>query len=87
MKRSEAEERVKALGGAAKSAVVKDLSFLVTNDPQSGSGKNTKARSLGIPIIDEDAFLEILEDPGRETLDKARERDPSPPPPLQGELF
>ena len=52
MKRSEAEARVKALGGAAKSAVVKGLSYLVTNTPESGSAKNKKARELGIPIID-----------------------------------
>jgi BRCT domain type II-containing protein len=44
--------------------VVKDLSFLVTNDPESGSGKNKKARELGIAIIDEAAFLAILADPG-----------------------
>jgi DNA ligase (NAD+) len=65
MKRSEAEERVKALGGSAKSSVVKDLSFLVTNDPESGSGKNKRARSLGVPIIDEKEFLAVLEDPSR----------------------
>jgi DNA ligase (NAD+) len=60
MKRSQAEEKVKALGAGAKSSVVKDLSYLVTNDPESGSGKNKKARELGIPIIGEDAFLAIL---------------------------
>ncbi|MDR3138327.1 MAG: NAD-dependent DNA ligase LigA [Treponema sp.] len=65
MKRNEAEERIKALGASAKSAVVKDLSFLVTNDPASGSGKNKKAQTLGIPIIDEESFLEILADPSR----------------------
>jgi DNA ligase (NAD+) len=63
MKRGEAEEKVKALGASAKSSVVKDLSFLVTNDPESGSGKNAKARNLGIPIIDEEQFLLILAEP------------------------
>jgi DNA ligase (NAD+) len=87
MKRNEAEERIKTLGGAAKSTVVKDLSFLVTNDPQSGSGKNAKARSLGVPIIGEDLFLEILKDPGKvKNPDLAAEK-PSAPPPVQGELF
>ncbi|MDR0590072.1 MAG: NAD-dependent DNA ligase LigA [Spirochaetaceae bacterium] len=65
MKRSEAEEQVKARGGSAKSSVVKDLSFLVTNDPESGSGKNKKARAWGIPIINEEEFLAILEDPAK----------------------
>jgi DNA ligase (NAD+) len=65
MKRGEAEERIKALGAQAKSSVVKDLSFLVTNDPESGSGKNVKARKLGVPIIDEEQFLGILADPAK----------------------
>jgi DNA ligase (NAD+) len=60
MKRSEAEDRVRALGGSVKASVVKDLSFLVTNDPESGSGKNKKARSQGTPIINEAEFLSIL---------------------------
>ncbi|MDR1898828.1 MAG: BRCT domain-containing protein, partial [Treponema sp.] len=63
MKRGEAEEKIRALGAAAKSTVVKDLSFLVTNDPESGSAKNQKARKLGVPIIDEARFLAILKDP------------------------
>jgi DNA ligase (NAD+) len=61
MKRNEAEEKVKNLGGSAKTTVVKDLSYLVTNDRESGSGKNKKAADLGIPIIDEKAFLALLE--------------------------
>jgi DNA ligase (NAD+) len=63
MKRPQAEEMVKALGGSAKTSVVKDLSYLVTNDTESGSAKNKKARDLGVPIIDEEAFLAILADP------------------------
>lgn len=61
MKRPEAESRVKALGGQTKASVVKGLSCLVTNDPLSGSSKNTKARELGVSIIDEKAFLSMLE--------------------------
>ena len=60
MKRQEAEKRVRDLGGSAKSSVTKDLDFLVTNEPASGSAKNTKARSLGVKIIDEEAFLALL---------------------------
>ncbi|MDR1596699.1 MAG: NAD-dependent DNA ligase LigA, partial [Treponema sp.] len=48
MKRGEAEEKIKALGASAKTSVVKDLSFLVTNNPESGSAKNKKARDLGV---------------------------------------
>jgi DNA ligase (NAD+) len=63
MKRSAAEEKVKALGAQAKSSVGKELSFLVTNDAASSSAKNKKARELGIPVLDEAAFLSILEHP------------------------
>jgi DNA ligase (NAD+) len=66
MKRNAAEEKVKLLGGMVKGSVVKDLSYLVTNDPESGSSKNKKAQSLGVPIIDETAFLAILANPAQE---------------------
>jgi DNA ligase (NAD+) len=61
MKRKEAEERIKALGGSVKTSVVKDLSFLVTNDPESKSAKNVKARKLGVAVIGEARFLELLQ--------------------------
>ncbi|MDR1507554.1 MAG: NAD-dependent DNA ligase LigA [Treponema sp.] len=64
MKRSAAEEKIKLLGAALKSSVVKDLSYLVTNDTESGTAKNKKARDLGIPIIDEDQFRALLEKSG-----------------------
>lgn len=60
MKRSEAENLVKQKGGSAKSSVVKGLSYLVTNDTSSGSSKNKKAKELGIPVIDEKEFLELV---------------------------
>jgi len=50
MKRAEAEKLVRDLGGVTKSSVTKGLNYLVTNDPNSGSEKNTRARELGIPI-------------------------------------
>ena len=59
MKRSDAENIVKELGGSCKSSVTKDLSYLVTNDVSSGSSKNLKASKLGIPVIDEMEFLKI----------------------------
>ncbi len=61
MKRPEAEALVRRLGGSVKSTVAKGLSYLVTNDPQSGSSKNAKARSLGIPIVDEAGFLALAD--------------------------
>jgi DNA ligase (NAD+) len=60
MKRNQAEEKVKALGASVKSSVVKDLSYLVTNDPESGSAKNKKAIELGVKIINEEAFESLI---------------------------
>jgi DNA ligase (NAD+) len=76
MKRGEAEERIKTLGAQAKTSVVKGLSYLVTNDPSSGSSKNKKARELGVRIISEDEFLALISD-GIEKKDAS----------AQGELF
>ncbi len=60
MKRADAQNLVKEKGGSVKSSVVKGLSYLVTNDTASGSAKNEKAAKLGIPVIDEDAFLALV---------------------------
>ncbi|MBR5866620.1 MAG: NAD-dependent DNA ligase LigA [Spirochaetaceae bacterium] len=60
IKRAEAEKMVKEKGGMIKSSVVKGLSYLVTNDVTSGSSKNKKASQLGIPVIDEAAFMSLL---------------------------
>lgn len=60
MKRNDAEQLVKKNGGTTKSSVTKDLSYLVTNDTQSGSSKNKKAQQFGIAIIDEKQFLSLL---------------------------
>ena len=61
MKRNDAEALVKANGGTCKSSVTKDLSYLVTNDVSSGSSKNQKAVKFGIPVINEEKFLKMLE--------------------------
>ncbi len=61
LKRSDAENLVKENGGTTKSSVTKDLSYLVTNDTESGSSKNQKATKFNIPIINEEEFLKLLE--------------------------
>ena len=61
MKRNDAEALVKANGVTCKSSVTKDLSYLVTNDVSSGSSKNQKAVKFGIPVINEEQFIKMLE--------------------------
>jgi len=68
IKRNQAEEKVKALGASVKSSVVKDLSYLVTNDPESGSAKNKKALELGVKIINEEIFIGLIEGGGQGLL-------------------
>lgn len=63
MKRSRAQALAKSLGAAVKTSVTKDLDFLVTNDPASGSEKSRKAEALGVKIIDEEAFLAMMAPP------------------------
>lgn len=61
MKRADAEILVKKGGGSIKTSVVKNLSYLVTNDTSSASSKNKKAAELGIPIINEEEFIKLME--------------------------
>ena len=57
--RSEAEEKIKALGGKAGSDVTKKTSYVVVGaDPGS---KLTKAEKLGIETLNEAKFLELLD--------------------------
>jgi DNA ligase (NAD+) len=58
--RKELENMVLENGGTIKSAVTKDLSYLVNNDILSVSSKNKKALSLGVKIISEKTFMEII---------------------------
>ncbi len=48
---------VESQGGKVSGSVSRATSFLVNNDAASTSGKNRKARELGIPVITEDEFL------------------------------
>jgi len=43
------------------SAVSGSTSFLINNDVTSTSGKNKKAKELGIQIISEDEFIETYQ--------------------------
>ncbi len=58
MTREEAQEAVAAAGGKATGSVSRKTSFLVAGD--SAGSKRAKAESLGVPVLDEDAFVRLL---------------------------
>ena len=59
--RSDAEGRIKGLGGKVTSSVTKKTSYVVVGE--SPGSKATKAEQLGIPILSEDEFVRLLESP------------------------
>ncbi len=59
MKRSEAELFTTSNGAEVKS-VSNKLTYLVTNKPNSGSSKNKKASQLGVKLITEKQFCELI---------------------------
>jgi DNA ligase (NAD+) len=62
LSRSEAEEKIKVLGGKASSDVTKKTSYVVVGaDPGS---KLAKAKKLGIKTMNEAEFLELLDKAG-----------------------
>lgn len=58
--RPQVEKLIKANGGVI-AGVSKNLNYLVTNEQESSSSKFVKAKSLGIPIINEEALLKLIE--------------------------
>ena len=57
--REEATEKIELLGGKASGSVSKKTSFVVVGE--NAGSKERKARELGIPIITEDEFLEMMQ--------------------------
>lgn len=51
---------VEAEGGKVAGSVSGKTNYLVNNDVESASSKNKKAKSLGVPIISEDTFIEMF---------------------------
>lgn len=54
------EELVRQNGGIVGKSVNKDLHYLVQADPNSVSDKTKKAKAIGVEIMSEDRFFEIL---------------------------
>ena len=57
--RDEATEKIELLGGKASGSVSKKTSFVVVGE--NAGSKERKARELGIPILTEDEFLEMIQ--------------------------
>lgn len=58
--RDELKNLIQNLGGHATSSVSKRTDYLINNDISSHSAKNQKARVLNIPVISEEAFIDML---------------------------
>lgn len=58
--RDELKADIVVHGGTVAGSVSSKTSYLINNDINSTSSKNQKAKSLGIPIITEEQFLEII---------------------------
>lgn len=64
--RDEFKEYVEGLGGKVVSAVSKNTDYLVNNESSSLSSKNVKARELGVKVITEEDFLNIVNEMTKE---------------------
>jgi len=52
-------DHIEGLGGKVAGSVSKKTDYLINNDTQSSSSKNKKAQDLGVPIINEQDFLNL----------------------------
>ncbi|MBQ1580056.1 MAG: NAD-dependent DNA ligase LigA, partial [Firmicutes bacterium] len=57
LKRDEAQAIIESFGGKAAGSVSKKTTYVLAGE--AAGSKLTKAQELGIPILDEDAFLEM----------------------------
>ncbi len=60
IKRKEAQDMVKNVGGECPGSLSKNTDFLVIADPNSNSTKAQKARKFGTKLINEATFLEMI---------------------------
>ncbi len=58
--RNEVKDVIEKKGGKVTGSVSAKTDYLINNDITSNSGKNKKAKELGVPIISEEMFLEMI---------------------------
>lgn len=56
--RAELQKAIEAAGGKVVTSVTKNTNYLINNDIDSTSAKNKAAKTLGIPILTEENFIE-----------------------------
>ena len=54
------QAKIESLGGKVADSVSKNSDYLINNDTESNSSKNKKAKELGVKIISEEDFLNII---------------------------
>ena len=59
--RNQLKELIEERGGKVTGSVTSKTNYLINNDIASASGKNKKAKELGVQIIDEESFLAMAE--------------------------
>jgi len=58
--RNAVKDLIESLGGKVTGSVTSKTNYLINNDVTSTSSKNKKANELGVPIISEETFLEMV---------------------------
>ena len=58
--RDAVKAEIESLGGKVASSVSAKTDYLINNDVNSTSGKNKKAKELGIPVISEEEYMAML---------------------------
>lgn len=71
--RDEAEKMIADHGGKASGSVSKKTSYVVAGE--AAGSKLRRAQELGIPVLSEEEFLELLGDQGAEDVEKAGQND------------
>ncbi|MCL2500585.1 MAG: NAD-dependent DNA ligase LigA [Defluviitaleaceae bacterium] len=58
--RKELQDFIESQGGKVTGSVTAKTSYLINNDAASTSGKNKKAAELGVPVLTEEGFAQLL---------------------------
>lgn len=60
LNRNELVNAIESMGGKVSGSVSSKTDFLINNDVNSTSSKNIKAKKLGVPIITEEEFIDMI---------------------------